>query len=112
MRSAIHDILPVKVQRSLVKFGTDLSTARKKRNLTIAMMAERLGVSKATYLRAEKGNPSVAISIYAMALFVLGFGETFGNIIDPSHDDQGLLLDQERLPKRVRIKREFKPEVP
>jgi hypothetical protein len=40
-----------------------------------------------------------------MALFVLGFGEALGNLTDARHDDQGLLLDEERLPKRVRIKK-------
>lgn len=108
MRSAIHDILPLKVQRSLTKFGADIAVARRKRNLTVAMMAERLGVAKATYLRVEKGTPSVAISVYAMALFVLGFGEIFGDIVDPRRDDQGLLLDEQRLPKRVRVKKEPK----
>ena len=61
MRSFIHDVLPTKVRRSLANFGADLSVARRKHNLTIAMLAERLGVAKATYLRLEKGNPSVAI---------------------------------------------------
>ena len=41
-----------------------------------------------------------------MALFVLGFGELFAEIIDQRHDDQGLLLDAERVPKRVRVKPE------
>lgn len=105
MRSSVHDILPPKVRRSLSKFGADIAIARRKRHLTVAMMAERLGVAKTTYLRVEKGNPTVAISVYAMALFVLGIGEVFGEIIDPRRDDHGLLLDVERLPKRVRVKR-------
>ena len=42
---------------------------------------------------------------YAMALFVLGFGEAFGNLTDARRDEEGLLLDEERLPKRVRIKK-------
>jgi hypothetical protein len=41
-----------------------------------------------------------------MALFVLGFGDALGDLVDPRRDDQGLLLDVERLPKRVRVKRE------
>jgi DNA-binding XRE family transcriptional regulator len=105
MKSAIVDVLPPKVRRSLVKLGTDLATARKKRNLTVMMMAERLGVAKSTYLRVEKGDPTVSMGAYAMALFVLGFGDTLGDIVDPRRDDQGLLLDAERLPKRVRVKK-------
>ena len=106
MRSSVHDILPAPLRRSLVKFGGDIAVARRKRQLTVAMMAERLGVAKSTYLRVEKGDPSVSLGVYAMALFVLGFGDALGDLVDPRRDDQGLLLDVERLPKRVRVKRE------
>jgi transcriptional regulator with XRE-family HTH domain len=73
------------------------------------MMAERTGLAKGTYLRIEKGDPSVALGAYAMALFVLGFGEVFTNLTDARGDEEGLLLDEERLPKRVRIKRPHTP---
>jgi len=58
-----------------------------------------------TYLRVEKGDPSVSFGIYAMTLFVLGFGAPFTEIIDRSRDELGLALDEERLPKLVRPKR-------
>jgi transcriptional regulator with XRE-family HTH domain len=106
MRSAVLDVLPAKVRRSLTKFGADLALARRKRNLTVGMMAERLGVAKSTYLRVEKGDPTVSMGTYAMALFVLGFGDALSDLVDPRRDDQGLLLDAQRLPKRVRVKRE------
>lgn len=105
MKSAVADTLPPRIRRSLVKLGADLTTARKKRNLTAMMMAERLGVAKSTYLRVEKGDPTVSMGVYAMVLFVLGFGDALGEIVDPRRDDQGLLLDVERLPKRVRVKK-------
>lgn len=101
MKSAVQDILPPKIRRSLMKFGTDLSIARRKRRLTVAMMCERLGVSKSTWQRMEKGDPSVAMGAYAQALFVLGFGAPFAELVDQRHDEQGLLLDLEHLPKRV-----------
>lgn len=109
MRSSVYDILPPAVRRSLVKFGGDCSLARRKRQLTVAMMAERLGVSKATYIRMEKGDPSVAMGVYAQALFVLGFGPVFGDLIDQRKDEQGLLLDLDRLPKRVRVPKKADP---
>jgi DNA-binding XRE family transcriptional regulator len=105
MRSAIHDVIPTGLRRSLSKFGHDLAVARRKRHLTVAMMAERTGLAKSTYTRIEKGDPAVALGAYAMALFVLGFGEAFGNLTDARHDEVGLQLDEERLPKRVRIKK-------
>jgi transcriptional regulator with XRE-family HTH domain len=105
MRSAMHDVLPAAVRRSLSKFGHDLAVARRKRGLTVAMMAERTGLAKSTYARLERGDPAAAMGGYAMALFVLGFGEALGDLTDAGRDEDGLLLDEERLPKRVRIKK-------
>src|SRR5437868_1773733 len=104
MRSAIHDVLPLTLRRSLSKFGHDLAVARRKRHVTAAMMAERTGLAKSTYARIEKGDPAVALGAYAMTLFVLGFGEALGDLTDARRDDVGLQLDEERLPKRVRVK--------
>jgi DNA-binding XRE family transcriptional regulator len=109
MRSAVYDILPPRVRRSLHKFGADIALARRKRHLTTQMVAERLGVSKSTYGRVEKGDPTVSMGVYAMSLFVLGFGDALGDLVDPGRDHQGLLLDAERLPKRVRPKKTAQP---
>jgi DNA-binding XRE family transcriptional regulator len=102
MRSTVADTLPPRVKRAPTKLGADVALARKKRNLTTMMMAERIGVAKSTYLKVEKGDPSVALGTYAMTFFVLGLGDILGEILDPRHDDQGLLLDAERMPQRVR----------
>ncbi len=106
MRSSVHDVLPPKVRRSLKKFGSDIALARRKRNLTTAMLSERLGVAKSTYVRVEKGDPTVTMGVYAMTLFVLGFGDALGDLVDAGHDEQGLLLDAQRVPKRIHPKRE------
>jgi DNA-binding XRE family transcriptional regulator len=103
MKTPNRDILPSRLQRSLAKLGSDISIARRKRSLTIDMMAERVGVAKATYFKVEKGDPTVSMGVYAMSLFVLGFSDALGTIADASRDDTGLLLDADRLPKRIRI---------
>lgn len=72
MKSSVSEMLPSNVRQSLLKFGGDLSIARRKRRLTVAMMCERLGVSKSTWQRMEKGDPTVSMGAYAQALFVLG----------------------------------------
>lgn len=41
-----------------------------------------------------------------MALFVLGLGTPFADLADAGSDDQGLLLESERLPTRVRTEKE------
>ena len=104
MRSEFNDVLPSRLRRSLAKFGLDLSTARRRRQLTVEMLAERVGVSRSTYMKVEKGDPKVSMGVYAMALFVLGFPDVLSQIADVRQDDTGLLLEAERLPKRVRVK--------
>ena len=99
-------LLPSRLRQDIAKLGADIATARRKRALTVGMMAERIGVHKNTYLKVEKGDPTVAFGIYAMALFVLGLANTLTALADPSKDDTGLLLDSERLPKRVRAPKE------
>lgn len=109
MKTTTSDTLPPKVRRSLVKLGRDIAIARKKRNLTTLMVAERLGVARTTYFKVEKGDPTVSMGVYAMTLFVLGFGEVLGEIVDARQDDQGHLLDAARLPERVRTRKMAKP---
>jgi transcriptional regulator with XRE-family HTH domain len=69
------------------------------------MMAERVGVAEATYLRIERGDPTVGVAAYAMALFVLGLGTPFAEVVDAARDDQALVLDAARLPTRVRARK-------
>jgi hypothetical protein len=105
MRSAVQDILPAPVKKSLKKLGADIAVARRKRRLTVQMMTERVGVARGTYARVERGDPTVAFGVYAMTLFVLGFGAVLGDLVDARRDELGLVLEEERLPKRVRAKR-------
>ena len=81
------------------------ATARRKRGLTVAAVAERMGASKGTYLRVEKGDPTVTLGVYAMAFYVLGFGDALRDLADVSRDDVGLMLDEERLLARLRALR-------
>src|SRR3546814_13121953 len=73
------------------------------------MMLERVGVAKGTYLKIEKGDPSVSMGAYAMTLFALGFPDALSDIADSQSDETGLLLDAARLPQRVRVKRRPPP---
>lgn len=44
-----------------------------------------------------------------MALFVLGLSEGLTGSADPGKDDTGLVLDTDRLPKRVRVRKDPQP---
>jgi transcriptional regulator with XRE-family HTH domain len=108
--SSPQDILPARLRRSLEALGANIGIARKRRGLTAAMMAERIGVGRDTYSRIERGNPGVSLSSYAMALFVLGVEPRFAELIDPRTDNVGARLDLDRLPKRVRPVRHPQPK--
>lgn len=105
MKKTPFQILPLPVLRSLKKFGADIRIARLKRGFTVEMMAQRIGIHRSTYSRMEKGDPMVGLGTYAIALFSLGFGTPFVDLIDQRNDDTGLLLDLEKLPKRIRPKK-------
>lgn len=110
MRTPNRDVLPARARRALFKLGSDVALARRKRALTVDMMTERVGVAKATYLKVEKGDPTVSMGVYTMTLFVLGVSDAIANLIDAGRDDTGLLLDRERIPKRVRPPKRLKSE--
>lgn len=71
----------------------------------MALMAERAFVSSRTLSRLERGDPKVSLGTYATVLFVLGMTERLAELADPKSDRLGLTLEEERLPKRVRLPR-------
>lgn len=93
----------IQVSHSLRKFGRDFRTARLKRRLPMSLVAERAGISCRTLASIEKGDTGVSFGNIAAAIFALGMGTPFSDIIDPKNDSFGLLLDEERLPKRARL---------
>ena len=97
--------LPLPVRRVLRKLGRDIRDARLRRRITAAVLAERASITRATLLRVEKGEPGVSIGIVATVLFVLGLSNRIGELADVKRDEQGLALEAERLPKRVRARR-------
>ena len=58
--------------RQLAALGERLRLARKRRRLSTVQMAERVGVSRDTFARVEKGDPAVSLGIYLRVLRVLG----------------------------------------
>ncbi len=96
---------PAAVTRTLVKLGSDLSRARRRRRLTRASVAERAGVSEATVKRLEKGDSRVALESLARVLNVLNALDRLRTLIDVADDELGIQLMDEQLPKRVRTRR-------
>lgn len=103
MRSSLSQTaLPLAVRKALRKLGGDIQIARKRRRLTMTIVAERAFISRNTLTRIERGDPAVALGIYATVLFVLGLAERLGDLADPLTDSVGLSLEGDRLPLRAR----------
>jgi transcriptional regulator with XRE-family HTH domain len=93
---------PLPVRRALAKLGADIRSARLRRRISTAVMAERAFITRATLLKVEKGDPAVSLGIYATVLFVLGMTARLSDLADVRSDETGLQLEEERLPRRIR----------
>ena len=96
-------VLPLPVRRALRKLGSDIRDARLRRRIPVAVTAERASIGRSTLNRVEKGDPTVAVGIYATVLFVLGLADRLGELADARNDATGLQLEEEHLPKRIRV---------
>jgi transcriptional regulator with XRE-family HTH domain len=65
-------------------------------------MAERAGIAVNTLTKIEKGDPAASMAAYASVLFALGLTSRLRDLADATIDQTGLMLEEERLPKRVR----------
>jgi transcriptional regulator with XRE-family HTH domain len=60
------------VEKQICALGERLKLARLRRELSTVLFAERLGISRDTLSRLEKGDPNIALGTYMRALRVLG----------------------------------------
>ena len=98
----MQKVLPIPVTYALRKLGSDIDDARRRRRISVSLMAERANITPATYLKIKKGEPTVSMAGYASVLFVLGLSNGLSDLADAAHDLTGRMLEEERLPKRVR----------
>lgn len=101
----LDSITPLPVERAIHKLGANISLARRRRHVSQASLAERMGASLSTVRRMEKGDLRVPIHFFARALHVFGEIRALENVLDTPSDEIGLTLMDERLPKRVRSKK-------
>jgi transcriptional regulator with XRE-family HTH domain len=74
------------VLKVLRKLGQDIQDARRRRRITMALMAQCADVSRATLGKIERGDPTASMGGYAAVLFVLGIERRLGELIDSAHD--------------------------
>ncbi len=70
MSNSSYRILPV-TEEILETLGEQIKLARLRRNLSVELVSQRAGISRASLWKVEKGSPSVAIGIYAAVLHAL-----------------------------------------
>ena len=63
---------PYALEQHLVQLGQELRTARVRRNLTIADVAEKINTNARTVSDAEKGKISTGIGVYYALLWTYG----------------------------------------
>ena len=92
---------------AMVDLGRSVRAARMRRRMTAADFAGRVGVSLPTLRKLESGDPGVSWGIVATALWVLGLLDPVRDAVRPENDGLAALIEVDRLPKRVRRRREI-----
>ena len=91
-------LLVPKTVKIMNTVGEQIRLARLRRKLSVELVAERAGVSRTTVWKVEKGNPSVAIGIYAKVLNAIGLQDDL--LLIAKDDALGRLLQDAELEKR------------
>lgn len=81
--------------------GEQIQFARLRRDLTVKLVAERAGISRATLWQVEKGSPNVAMGIYAAVLHALN-GMDKDLLLVAKDDELGRTLQDLKLKRRTR----------
>lgn len=96
--SGAVDTLPAAARKHLRDLGGDLAIGRLRRKQSLKDWAMRLNVSVPTLMRMERGEPSVAIGVYATNLWLLGLSKSLGELAHPQ-GDLGALENDIRIAK-------------
>ena len=87
------------VSARLAALGERLRAARQRRRVSQAELAVRIGVSRPTVIRLERGDLNVAIGLLARALGILGLEADLDLLA--ANDERGRILQDLTLPRRT-----------
>jgi hypothetical protein len=93
---------PFAVKDGAQRIGERLSTARKRRRLTLRELAAKAGISYDTARAVEAGNLQTGLGAYLAMLWAMGLESEIRAFADPERDDEGKQLEASRAPQRVR----------
>lgn len=97
-------LLMPKTIEILEEMGKQIRICRLRRGFPIDLICERCQMSRATYWKIEKGDPSVAMGSYAAALHAIN-GKDKDLLYICKEDELGRILQDKALPKRIRAKK-------
>jgi len=95
-------------ERILVQLGEQIKLARLRRKISVQLIAQRAGISRATVWAVEKGSPTVSIGHYAQMLTALNMDEDL--LLVAKDDELGRKLQDLELPVRKRAPKRTKRE--
>ncbi len=101
----IADSPPAAVEEALERLGRNIRTARLRRRLPQAELAQRMGVSRSVVAGIERGKPTTGVALYLGALWVLGLLGHMREVAHPDRDDEGKTLERARSPRIARTPR-------
>jgi transcriptional regulator with XRE-family HTH domain len=93
---------PLAVEQALKRLGTDIRTARLRRNLTLQDIAATIGAGVRAVSDAERGKPSTSAAVYTAMLWALDLLPQFDEVARPERDDEGQMLALGRERARAR----------
>ena len=95
MSRVVHPVYPA-VQKRAEALGERLRLARLRRRMSLSEMAKRVGVSRDTLRRLERGELSTSLAVLARTLAILGLDEDLEVIA--RDDELGRRIQDSSLP--------------
>lgn len=95
-RALLLESPPYEVESALKTLGANLRTARLRRNLSLAEVADKIGVSRQVISEAERGKATTSVAVYVALLWAYGMAQQAAALADPAADDEGHRLASRR----------------
>jgi transcriptional regulator with XRE-family HTH domain len=93
---------PYQVEQAIKNLGTKLRLARVRRNLSLEVIAAKIGTTRQAVAAAEHGKPSTGIAVYAGLLWAMGLVDQLSDVAAPDKDEEGEILARSREKTRAR----------
>jgi transcriptional regulator with XRE-family HTH domain len=103
-KNTLLEAPPYAVEQALTRLGTNLRTARLRRNLTVEAVALKIGTGPRAVMDAEKGRPGTGAATYAALLWAYDLLGPVSELADPARDTEGLALERAHGRTRARTR--------